>query len=162
MTYSEKLQHPKWQKKRLEIMSRDGFQCVKCSSETNTLTVHHFYYISGRMPWEYPSQSMVTFCKKCHLSSHKMSRSFGHISTSWELSAGYEIQRQIQLSQHEVDLDLGVLSCIERAGQTAGWPPFETMHLLKDAAQYGIITAEWLADLSKQVIANRKQQASNQ
>ena len=162
MTYSEKLQDPRWQKKRLEIMSRDGFQCVKCLSETNTLTVHHFYYVSGRMPWEYPNLSMATLCQQCHLYTHKMSRSFGHISTSWELSASWEIQRQIQLSQQGIDLDLGVLPWIARTGQTAGWPPFETMHLLKDAAELGIMTKEWLSDLSKRVAAIQKQQASNQ
>jgi hypothetical protein len=36
------------------------------------------------------------------------------------------------------------------------------MHLLKDAADHGIMTAEWLTNLSKQVMATRKQQASNQ
>jgi hypothetical protein len=162
MTYSEKLQHPRWQKKRLEIMSRDGFQCVKCSSETNTLTVHHFYYVSGRMPWEYPGGSMATMCRKCHFEGHEDLQSFPTFFTSWELSACCEIKRQIQMSQQEIDHDKGVLFLVEKAGQEAGWPPFETMHLLKDAAEHGIMTAAWLADLSKQVAAIQKQQASNQ
>jgi hypothetical protein len=162
MTYSEKLQHPQWQKKRLQIMSRDGFQCVKCSSETNTLTVHHFYYVSGRMPWEYPGGSMATMCRKCHFEGHEDSHSFPTFFTSWELSACCEIKRQIQMSQQDIDHDKGVLFLVEKAGQESGWPPFETMHLLKDAAELGIMTTEWLSDLSKQVAAIQKQQASNQ
>ena len=162
MTYSEKLQDPRWQKKRLQIMSRDGFRCVKCLSETNTLTIHHFYYVSGRMPWEYPGGSMATMCRKCHFEGHEDSSSFPSFFTSWELSASYEVKRQIQLSYHEIDHDEGVLFWIEKAAQEAGWPPFEAMHLLKESAELGIMTAEWLTDLSKQVVATRKQQASNQ
>lgn len=160
MTYSEKLQDPRWQKKRLEIMSRDGFRCIKCESETNTLTVHHFYYVSGRMPWEYSRGSMATMCRKCHSEAHGV-LSFPSFSTSWELSACYEIKRQIQLSQQEINHDEGVLFWVEKAAQEAGWPPFEAMHLLKESAELGIMTAEWLANLSKQVVAARKQQASN-
>ena len=162
MTYSEKLQDPRWQKKRLQIMSRDGFRCVKCQSDTNTLTVHHFYYVSGRMPWEYPGGSMATMCRKCHFEGHKDTQSFPSLFTSWELSASYEVKRQIQLRCHETNHDEGVLFWVEKAAQEAGWPPFDAMHLLKESAELGIMTAEWLADLSKQVVATRKQQASNQ
>jgi hypothetical protein len=142
-------------------MSRDGFRCIKCESETNTLTVHHFYYVSGRMPWEYPGGSMATMCRKCHFEGHEDS-SFPSFFTSWELSASYEVKRQIQLSHHEIDHDEGVLFWVEKASKEAGWPPFEAMHLLKESAELGLMTSEWLADLSKQVVAIRKQQASNQ
>jgi hypothetical protein len=162
MTYSEKLQHPQWQKKRLEIMSRDGFRCVKCDSETNTLTVHHFYYVSGRMPWEYPRGSMATMCRNCHFEGHDNSSSFPSFFTSWEISACYEIKRQIQLSQQEIAHDEGILFWIEKSSQEAGWPPFEAMHLLKESAELGIITEEWLYDLVKKVVATRKQKALNQ
>jgi len=29
-TYAEKLKHPLWQRKRLEILNRDGFKCAQC------------------------------------------------------------------------------------------------------------------------------------
>jgi len=29
-SYYELLKHPKWQKKRLEILQRANFECVKC------------------------------------------------------------------------------------------------------------------------------------
>jgi hypothetical protein len=36
------------------------------------------------------------------------------------------------------------------------------MHLLKESAEFGIITEEWLYDLVKKVVAARKQKALNQ
>lgn len=68
MTYSEKLLDPRWQKKRLEILNRDGFKCLDCGDADSTLHVHHRYYISGRHPWEYPDFCFKTLCKDCHKS----------------------------------------------------------------------------------------------
>lgn len=70
MTYSEKLKSPKWQKKRLEIMERDGFQCQMCFDREETLTVHHKYYIRGNNPWEYDDDCLITLCEDCHQSVH--------------------------------------------------------------------------------------------
>ena len=44
MAYSEKLKNPKWQKKRLEILNRDNFTCIKCGDKETTLQIHHFKY----------------------------------------------------------------------------------------------------------------------
>jgi hypothetical protein len=66
MTYAEKLKDPRWQKKRLEIMSRDKFTCQRCKDATSTLNVHHRYYEKSAMPWEYPNDALVTYCQKCH------------------------------------------------------------------------------------------------
>lgn len=65
MTYSEKLRHPKWQKKRLEILSRDGFKCLFCGSEDKNLQVHHLLY-KRRDPWDYPDYLYQTLCDDCH------------------------------------------------------------------------------------------------
>lgn len=65
-TYSEKLRDPRWQRMRLEVMSRDGFKCVACSSGEHTLNVHHGYYRRGADPWEYPLESLHTLCEECH------------------------------------------------------------------------------------------------
>ena len=32
-TYAEMLRHPRWQSRRLEVMSRDGFRCTACADE---------------------------------------------------------------------------------------------------------------------------------
>lgn len=65
-TYSEKLRDPKWQKKRLEILSRDEFSCQLCYDTSTTLHVHHRLYIKGNEPWEYDEKLLVTLCETCH------------------------------------------------------------------------------------------------
>lgn len=69
-TYSEKLRDPRWQKKRLEILSRDKFQCRCCGSESETLMVHHIQYTKGAEPWEYPNEFLYTLCESCHEEEH--------------------------------------------------------------------------------------------
>lgn len=71
--YSEYLKNPKWQKKRLEILSRDNFSCVVCGNGIDTDTqvhVHHLSYRKGCMPWEYDNSNYVTLCEKCHSDVH--------------------------------------------------------------------------------------------
>lgn len=69
--YSELLKHPKWQKKRLEIMKRDEFKCRFCGNDEETLHVHHIKYNGGCKPWEYDNGLLITLCDKCHKSEHK-------------------------------------------------------------------------------------------
>jgi hypothetical protein len=69
-SYYELLKHPLWQKKRLEIMQRNGFSCEKCGSTESTLNVHHEYYKKGLNPWEYPDESLHCLCEDCHLKTH--------------------------------------------------------------------------------------------
>jgi hypothetical protein len=73
-TYSELLTDPRWQKKRLEIMERDGFVCKKCEHGDITLNVHHIEYKKGLLPWEYPSNSLITLCKYCHLEIEELKK----------------------------------------------------------------------------------------
>lgn len=61
-----KLKDPRWQKKRLQILERDGFTCQSCRSTTHTLHVHHRFYVRGREPWDYPEIALVTLCEPCH------------------------------------------------------------------------------------------------
>lgn len=65
-TYSEKLRDPRWQKKRLEILSRDEFTCRNCGDTETTLHVHHKYYERNLEPWEYPEEALITLCEICH------------------------------------------------------------------------------------------------
>lgn len=65
-TYSEKLRDPRWQKKRLEVMQRDGFSCQSCQDTETTLNVHHCYYERGKDVWDYPSEALITLCEGCH------------------------------------------------------------------------------------------------
>jgi 5-methylcytosine-specific restriction endonuclease McrA len=67
LTYSEKLKHPLWQKKRLEIMQRDGFCCQNCFSTEKTLNIHHIIYANHiSNPWDYHNSYLITLCEDCH------------------------------------------------------------------------------------------------
>lgn len=64
--YKKRLLDPRWQKMRLEILNRDEFTCQSCGDSESTLHVHHRYYISGNMPWEYSPKALITLCYSCH------------------------------------------------------------------------------------------------
>ena len=66
MTYAEQLNSPKWQKKRLEILSRDNFACTNCGDNEKQLHVHHGSYLSGTKAWEYDNDMLHTLCCDCH------------------------------------------------------------------------------------------------
>jgi hypothetical protein len=74
-TYLEKLKDPQWQRKRLEIMNRDGFKCISCHQKDKTLNVHHLYYAALRDPWNYPDWCFKTLCEECHKETHGESES---------------------------------------------------------------------------------------
>jgi hypothetical protein len=68
VTYVEQLRDPRWQRKRLEIMQRDGFACQECLDDKSTLNVHHKVYRRGFKAWEYDPEHLVTLCEGCHKS----------------------------------------------------------------------------------------------
>lgn len=72
LTYKEQLLHPNWQRKRLEILSRDEYECVCCGDKESTLHVHHRIYIKGRKVWEYENEQLETLCHKCHSHGHEL------------------------------------------------------------------------------------------
>lgn len=76
MNYSDKLKDPRWQRKRLEILNRDGFKCLACGAKNKQLHVHHCYYVSGRDPWEYGQRALKTLCSECHDLAHITSEDF--------------------------------------------------------------------------------------
>ena len=64
--YWQLLKDPRWQKKRLEILNRDAFTCRLCGDAEEELHVHHRWYVSGRLPWQYPRVAYLTVCAPCH------------------------------------------------------------------------------------------------
>lgn len=64
-TYREKLLDPRWQKKRLAILERDGWACQLCFDSESTLHVHHRWY-EGSDPWDVPDDALLTLCEECH------------------------------------------------------------------------------------------------
>ena len=65
MTYKEKLRLPQWQKKRLQILERDGWRCCSCGRNDINLQVHHLIY-AKRDPWDYPDAVFQSLCERCH------------------------------------------------------------------------------------------------
>lgn len=68
MSYQADLLDPRWQRKRLEVFERDGFECIRCGATEETLTVHHRSY-HGK-PWECPDVDLETLCMDCHGKEH--------------------------------------------------------------------------------------------
>ena len=74
--WSSAFRDSRWQKKRLEIMERDGWACRSCgaSGEGVTLNVHHAYYESNKAPWQYPDDTLLTWCEECHAFRHEQQK----------------------------------------------------------------------------------------
>lgn len=70
MSYYESLKDPRWQKRRLEIMQRDGFKCQLCGNDKKTLNVHHLKY-NGE-PWEAEDKHLITLCEPCHFTEESV------------------------------------------------------------------------------------------
>jgi hypothetical protein len=64
MEYSDKLKSPKWQKKRLQILERDNWQCQYCKDTETQLQVHHLKYT--KEPWDANKEDLITTCSDCH------------------------------------------------------------------------------------------------
>jgi hypothetical protein len=62
--YKMELKHPEWQRRRLEIMSRDEFCCKYCGDKDTTLNVHHIDYMGKA--WQADGQDLITLCEPCH------------------------------------------------------------------------------------------------
>lgn len=75
-SYLDKLKDPRWQKKRLLILERDGWACRLCHDTENTLHVHHKIYIRGNEPWEYEDGLLISLCEDCHLNEALLKKEY--------------------------------------------------------------------------------------
>jgi len=73
-SYGELLRDPRWQRKRLKILERDGFECQDCGSADKELHVHHTKYLRGAAPWESADIDLLTLCETCHRSASLLRR----------------------------------------------------------------------------------------
>ena len=80
--YAEQCRRPEWQKKRLEIMERDGWACIRCGKKDRTLHVHHRYYVRGRDVWDYPVAAYMTLCNHCHKDETKTEKIEGRVEAA--------------------------------------------------------------------------------
>jgi 5-methylcytosine-specific restriction endonuclease McrA len=68
VSYQTNLQSPRWQRKRLEIMGRDDFVCLRCGRPDLSLEVHHRSY--HLRPWDCPEFDLETLCRDHHNAEH--------------------------------------------------------------------------------------------
>jgi len=95
MTYLAQLRHPKWQRKRLEVLQRDGWMCQRCCAEDKTLNVHHKRYIKGALAWEYSGDDLTSLCEDCHELTHAEENDFK--AEASRLSARYGDIKELML-----------------------------------------------------------------
>jgi hypothetical protein len=70
LSYYDQLQDKRWIRKRDKILKRDKHTCTCCGDKRN-LQVHHTYYLSSSPPpWQYPDESLLTVCERCHKKYH--------------------------------------------------------------------------------------------
>lgn len=87
---------PRWQKRRLEIMERDGFACVACGDKESELHVHHKRYRG--QPWEAKDDDMQTLCVYCHmaLGDHPKAGIY-YLVTQWELDNDFFTNAEVRI-----------------------------------------------------------------
>jgi hypothetical protein len=107
--YLAKLRDPRWQKKRLEILNRDGWMCQICGREDITLHVHHRRYIHGREPWDIDNDSLVTLCEECHEGESELLR--GALDVLAE-------QARIRFFAYEIETIAGGINALQ------SWAPY--------------------------------------
>lgn len=69
--YNRLLEDKRWKEFRLKVMSERGSKC-ECCGGTDVLQIHHTFYISGKMPWEYDINDMRVLCRTCHQRIHNI------------------------------------------------------------------------------------------
>ena len=69
--YNRLLEDERWKEFRLKVMSERGNKC-ECCGGTDILQIHHTFYISGKMPWEYDINDMRVLCRTCHQKIHHL------------------------------------------------------------------------------------------
>lgn len=98
--YSRLLQRPEWQRKRMEILERDGFVCTQCKAPgtpENYLQVDHKVYRNGSLPWEIENSYLQTVCVKCHKRFTELRRRVNELTgemNMYELPAAVEMLEQ--------------------------------------------------------------------
>lgn len=148
-TYSKKLLNPKWQRKRLEILSRSDFHCDECGDGENALHVHHKHYIKGREPWEYEDHELMALCEKCHTAAHSGFSSLNMIQIMYVLITfphlALEINQQERSKLSSIGnsaLDTLLLACDEQIVSPA--IVCERCLRSEDGEFFSVLIRQWL------------------
>ena len=68
-----------WIEAKNKVLIRDGYKCVKCSTEFDTwiclpLHVHHIIPASEEMALYLDEDNLITLCERCHDEIHKFDK----------------------------------------------------------------------------------------
>lgn len=109
--YSEKLKHPSWQKKRLQIFERDNFTCQNCKSTDQQLQVHHILY--SKNPIETLDEYLITLCENCHT---EITIQIEDVKTIFQILQKNKKFKEIQMLTHLINdiMFHGVSSSLEK------------------------------------------------
>ena len=91
MTYKEQINHPLWQKKRLEVLQAHNFACQECGATEETLNVHHTFYIKNTLIWEYDTKDLKCLCVKCHEEEHLVTDDIKSLLTEYTIKEKREV-----------------------------------------------------------------------
>jgi hypothetical protein len=58
-----------WYDKRPKLVSY--YSGESANYRLGELNIHHKYYISGKLAWEYDNEALITLCYDCHKEEHK-------------------------------------------------------------------------------------------
>jgi 5-methylcytosine-specific restriction endonuclease McrA len=108
MSYKQKLADPRWQRKRLEILNRDNFQCTHCGDKESEIHVHHSYYEFGKEIWDYEDSTLFTLCSNCHYGHTISQRNIKEMMRTIQYDQLYEFEKIVKYCQlmnpYELDL----------------------------------------------------------
>ena len=68
--WKKQYKNPKWKQKRLQILKRDNYTCMRCGDKDSILHVHHLKYKRGGYIWEVEDKDLITLCETCHEKEH--------------------------------------------------------------------------------------------
>jgi 5-methylcytosine-specific restriction endonuclease McrA len=105
MNYKEQYQHPKWLKKRFEVLERDGYKCTNCGENQKNLNVHHYFYNKGWNVWDYNSMHLTTFCDDCHNKWHEIKDGLD-VMFSVKTNHLYQLSEIIRLARNKTQSEL--------------------------------------------------------
>jgi len=148
-TYFQKLQDPRWQKKRLEALEAAEWTCQCCMDSESTLHVHHRAYFKGREPWDYEVKQLEVLCKDCHESHHEEEDKLKLVSSYVCMDGPFNRDSAASLVAGHCGLPLCKEFVEDPAAYYAGLVAFEMNGLW-----HGGLTAEELRLLAEKLLAS--------
>lgn len=141
--YGRKLQDPRWQKKRLEILERDRFQCQVCGDCRSMLHVHHVAYdpVERIDPWEYIDETLVTLCARCHDAEEMAERRAIYAARRMLAIAGLRTFIEIEFVAEGLDQRL-----FRENRNTAAWHLADLIERFASIRDAGMLEGIWFTD----------------